>query len=256
PGLNTIVAEVTDKSGNSSKSKITVTRDATIPALGVTFPVRDISTNKLSQTVAGTVAAGTTIVATLNGVDVPVIQNDGKYSIPVTFDEEKHYDLAITATDALGNSATTYRNLVYDVTAPQVTAVDSANPLRVTFKKGVPEVLDKNGPVTGATITVNQDGSKTVDVSKATSYDPKTLDIHAVDEAGNSSRNGSVTGSGKVEIKDAMKALKISLALDAPTPETMLRGDVAPVVNGVPRPDGVINGADIVFILEKSVGLR
>ena len=128
--------------------------------------------------------------------------------------------------------------------------------MKVTFKEGIPEVLDKNGPVTGVTITVNQDGSKTVDVSKATNYDLKTLDIHAVDAAGNSTRNGNVTGSGKVDIKDALKLLKLALSLDATTPEQMLRGDVAPVVNGVSRPDGVLDVFDVIYVLEKSVGLR
>jgi Glucodextranase, domain B len=257
PGLNTIIAEVTDKSGNSSKSKITITRDATIPALGVTSPIRDISVNKSSQTVIGTVATGTNISVTLNEIDVPLTQDaGGTYSIPVILSEEKQYALAITATDALGNSVTGFRNLVYDVTAPQITAVDPANPLKVTFKEGIPEVLDKNGPVTGVTITVNQDGSKTVDVSKATNYDLKTLDIHAVDAAGNSTRNGNVTGSGKVDIKDALKLLKLALSLDATTPEQMLRGDVAPVVNGVSKPDGVLDVFDVIYVLEKSVGLR
>lgn len=257
PGLNTIVAEVTDKSGASSKIKITITRDATVPAVGVTSPVRDVSVNRSSQTVTGKLAPGATISVTLDDAFLPVTQGaDGAYSILVNLSEEKQYSLAITATDALGNSATTYRNLVYDVTAPLITPIDPANPLKVTFKDGIPEVLDKNGAVAGVTITVNQDGSKTVDVSKAVGYDPKTLDIHAVDAAGNSTRNGGVTGIGKVEIKDAFKALRISLALDASTPEEMLRGDVAPLVNGVSRPDGVLDVFDVIYILEKIVGLR
>ncbi len=257
PGLNTIVAEVTDKTGASSRIKITVTRDAAVPALTVTSPVRDISVNRSPQTVTGKLAPGATISVTLNDANVPVSQGaDGSYSIPVPLPEEKLYSLAITATDALGNSSTTCRNLVYDVTAPQIMAVDPANPLKVTFKEGLPEVLDKNGPVAGVTITVNPDGSKTVDLSRAANYDLKTLDIHAVDAAGNSTRNGNVTGSGKVDIKDALKLLRLAVSLDTPTPEQMLRGDVAPLTNGVSRPDGVIDVFDVVYVLEKTVGLR
>lgn len=257
PGLNTIVAEVTDKSGNSSKIKISITRDATIPALAVTSPIRDVSVNRSSQTVTGKLAPEATISVTLDDVAVPVTQEaDGTYLIPVTLSEEKQYSLAITATDALGNSVTTHRNLVYDVTAPQLMPIDPANPLKVTFKEGVPEVLDKNGPVNGVTVTVNQDGSKTVDAGKAVNYDLKTLDIHAVDAAGNSTRNGNVTGSGNVDIKDAVKLLRLSLSLDASTPEQMLRGDVTPVVNGLSRPDGVLDVFDVIYVLEKIVGLR
>jgi hypothetical protein len=257
PGLNTIVVEVTDKSGISSRSKISVTRDATIPALAVISPVRDISVNKHAQTVTGKVAPGADISATLNDVTVPVTLNgDGTYAIAITFQDEKPYILSITATDALGKSVTVSRNLVYDVTAPRIAAVDPANPLKVTFREGVPEVFDKNGPVAGIVITANQDGSKTVDVSKATNYDLKTLDIHAVDEAGNSTRNGNVTGSGTVDIKDALKLLNLAISTNAPTPEQMLRGDVAPVVNGVSKPDGVLDVFDVIFVLEKIVGLR
>jgi sugar lactone lactonase YvrE len=257
PGLNTIVVEVTGKSGISSRSKISVTRDATIPALSVISPVRDISVNKQAQTVTGKVAPGSDIIATLNNVAVPVTLNsDGTYAIAITFQEEKPYVLTITAIDALGKSVTTSRNLVYDVTAPRFSGVDSASPLKVTFREGVPEVFDKNGPVAGILITVNPDGSKTVDVSKAPSYDFKTLDIHAVDEAGNSTRNGNVTGSGTVDIKDALKLLMLAISPDAPTPEQMLRGDVAPVVDGVSRPDGVLDVFDVIYVLEKIVGLQ
>lgn len=257
PGLNTIVAEVSDKAGNSSKIKFSITRDATVPALGITMPIRDVSVNKTTQTISGTIAPGATISVMLNDSPVPVTQNpDGTYAIPVNLAEEKQYALAITATDALGNSVTTYRNLVYDVTAPQITPVDPVNPLKVTFKEGIPEVLDKNGPVAGVIITVNPDGSRTVDVSKAVNYDPQTLDIHAVDGAGNSTRNGNVTGSGKVEIKDAAALLRLTLSLDVATPDHMLRGDVAPVVNGVPKPDGTLDVFDVIYVLEKIVGLR
>lgn len=257
PGLNTIVAEVTDSSGKSSVIKTTVTRDAAIPALAVTDPIRDVSVSRPTQTVTGTVAAGAAISATLNGADVPVtVGSGGNYSIPVNLADEIQYALAITATDPLGNSVTTYRNLVYDVTAPKITAVDPANPLKVTFSEGIPVVLDKNGPVTGVTITANPDGSKTVDASTAAAYDLKTLDIHADDAAGNSTRNGDVNGDGLVDIKDAFRLLRLALALDTSTQEQRLRGDVAPLLTGVSRPDGVLDVFDVVYILEKIVGLR
>jgi hypothetical protein len=257
PGLNTIVVEVTDKFGKSANIKTTLFRNAQVPALAVTSPIRDIELNRPAQIVTGTVASGTTITAALNGIDVPVsVGNGGTYAIPVTLAEEKQYALAITATDPQGNSVTAYRTLVYDVTAPEIIEIDPGNPLKVTFSEGVPVVLDKNGPVTGVTITVNQDGSKTVDVSTATGYDLKSLDIHAVDAAGNSTRNGDVNGDGIVDIKDAVRLMRLSLNLDISTPEQMLRGDVAPLVNGISKPDGVLDVFDLVYTLEKIVGLR
>lgn len=259
PGLNTIVAEVKDASGNTSRIKTTITRDATVPALAVTGPIADKSINNSSQTITGMVAAGSEISVTLNGTVVPVtLKQDGTYSIPVTLTEEKQYALAITATDALGNSVTAYRNLVYDITAPTITPIATANPLKVTFSDGLPAVLYNSLPLTtGVTITKNADGSRTVEVSAAAAPDLNKLDIHAVDAAGNSTRNGDVDGNGIVDIKDAFKMLRLALGLDATTtPEHKLRGDVAPLLNGVSRPDGVLDVFDVVYILEKSVGLR
>ncbi len=256
PGLNTVIITVTDSSGKSSSTKTTITRDATVPALAVTDPIRDVSLNKPSRIVTGTVASGSDISATLNGVVVPVtVGTNGAYSIPVALAEEKQYALAITATDALGKSVTTYRNLVFDITAPKTTVVDAAKPLIVTFSDGTPEVLDKNGPVAGVTTTVNPDGSRKVDVSNAT-FDSRSLDIHAVDAAGNSTRNGDVNGDGTIDIKDAMKVLRLSLGLEASTAEHKLRGDVAPVLNGASRPDGVLDVFDVIYLIEKIVGLR
>ena len=253
PGLNTLTAKVT---GTDSSVKATITRDASVPALAATIPGKDVSLNNDFQMVSGTVSAGSEIVATLNGVDVPVtVKPDGTYEIPVAFVSEEPYALVITATDALGKSTTTYRNLVYDVTPPAIKPVDPGGPLKITFNEGIPAVVDKNGPVVDFIITTNPDGSKTVDLSNAT-FDVMSLDVHAVDAAGNSTRNGDVDGSRTTDIADAMKVLRLSLGLDATSVELMLRGDVAPLLNGVSKPDGVMNVFDVIFLLEKIVGLR
>lgn len=259
PGLNTVVVEVSDALGTISTIKTTVTRDATVPALAVTEPIADKSVKSSAQIVTVTVTAGSEISVTLNGTSVPVTQKpDGTYSIPVILTEEKQYALAITATDALGNSVTTYRNLVYDITAPTIRTTTPATPLKVTFSDGLPVVFYDSSPLTnGVTITTNAvDGSKTVEVSAAAAPDLNKLDIHAVDAAKNSTRNGDVDGNGKVDIKDAFKMLRLALGLDVITSEHKLRGDVAPLLKGDSKPDGVLDVFDVVYILEKSVGLR
>lgn len=257
PGLNTIVVEVTDKAGASSRIKTTVTRDATVPAMTIANPVKDVAVHTASQTVTGTVSPGSELSATLDNVAVPVVVSaDGKtYSIPVALATEKQYVLAITAADALGNSVTTSRTIVYDVTAP-VTTADPVNPLKITFSDGVPEVLNRNGvPLTGFSVTVNGDGSKTADFTALAAANPQ-LDIHIIDAAGNSTRNGDLDGNGKVDIKDALALLRVSSGLDSATAVQKLRCDVAPVVGGKSKPDGVLDVFDIVYVLEKIVGLR
>jgi hypothetical protein len=67
--------------------------------------------------------------------------------------------------------------------------------------------------------------------------------------------DGNIKGSGVVDISDALKALRIATGLVVPTQLELLRGDVAPQVNGVPTPDGSIVLADSLLILRKVVGL-
>ncbi|MFZ4856912.1 MAG: hypothetical protein ACOYL3_10995 [Desulfuromonadaceae bacterium] len=262
-GLNTIIV----KAGSSSTAKLTITRDASVPALAATEPKADKSLNIPATTVSGTVSAGTEMIATvksatLNSTPVPVtvtVNADGTYSVPVSFTKEEQYTLAITATDALGNSVTTYRNLIYDITAPKVeTVVETPSSLKVTFSEGTPEITYDSvvlQPGTDYTVISNSDGSKTVEINPAVVTDPKKLDIHSLDAAGNSTRNGDVNGNGKVDITDAMAVLRLSLGLDPITLESKLRGDVATASNGATKPDGVFDIFDVINMLYKIVGL-
>ena len=64
------------------------------------------------------------------------------------------------------------------------------------------------------------------------------------------------SGDAIVDIADALTALKIAVGMiPNPTPAQITAADVAPIVNGVPQPDGVIDIRDVVVILRKAVGL-
>ena len=56
-------------------------------------------------------------------------------------------------------------------------------------------------------------------------------------------------------LADALKALRFAMKIETPTKTELLHGDVAPLVNGVPQPDGDINLGDVIVILRKVVGL-
>jgi hypothetical protein len=66
--------------------------------------------------------------------------------------------------------------------------------------------------------------------------------------------DGSFYGGG-VDVTDALKSLRIATGLDTPTASDMDHGDVAPLLNGRPRPDNKIDIDDVVAILRKAVGL-
>ncbi len=122
-------------------------------------------------------------------------------------------------------------------------------------------------------VTVSGSGNvtRTVSVAQITGY-KGTLGITiaantASDSAGNvapaagpsqtfvvDNSTGDFDGNG-VDVSDALKALSIVSGLQSPSASDLAHGDVAPLKNGIPSPDGKINLDDVVVILRKSIGL-
>jgi hypothetical protein len=91
------------------------------------------------------------------------------------------------------------------------------------------------------------------------------ITVHAVDAAGNvttrqgtvrvATPDGSFSGFVAVDLADAVKALKVAVGIINPTAAELLRLDEAPLVNGIPAPDGRIDITDALVILKRTVGL-
>ena len=62
-------------------------------------------------------------------------------------------------------------------------------------------------------------------------------------------------GVSTVTIADALRALQIAVGLFAPTDADLANGDVAPLVEGRPSPNGSINVGDAIVILQRSLGI-
>ncbi len=65
----------------------------------------------------------------------------------------------------------------------------------------------------------------------------------------------SETGKTDPSIVDALRTLRFAVNLDTPTPQDRLHSDVAPLVNGIPSPNGIIDLGDAIVILRRAVGL-
>jgi hypothetical protein len=65
---------------------------------------------------------------------------------------------------------------------------------------------------------------------------------------------GDLNGDNKVDLTDALLALQYAIGLKAQTPAIIASGDVAPLENGISAPDGILDIADAVALLQKSVG--
>lgn len=92
-----------------------------------------------------------------------------------------------------------------------------------------------------------------------------TLKFFAVDTAGNSEVDvnsvqyyvvpgGDINQDGEVGIADALKMLEIAVGRADATSANRKNADVAPLVNGIPNPDGKIDIGDVVVILRRIVG--
>jgi hypothetical protein len=66
---------------------------------------------------------------------------------------------------------------------------------------------------------------------------------------------GDLNGDNKVDVSDALLALQFAIGMKKATATDLTNGDVAPFLNNISAPDGVIDIADAVAILQKSVGL-
>jgi pseudomonalisin len=66
--------------------------------------------------------------------------------------------------------------------------------------------------------------------------------------------DGDINGDGVVDAGDIVLAEQIALGLVTPTVSQLAHGDVAPLVNGLPAPDGSFDGGDVLLIKRKVLG--
>lgn len=67
--------------------------------------------------------------------------------------------------------------------------------------------------------------------------------------------DGDIDLDGEVDLQDLLLAGRFALGLQQPTATQLLKGDVAPLVNDVPQPDGQFNAGDLLVIQRKVLGL-
>jgi hypothetical protein len=115
PGLNTIEIQAIDLTGQVSSQKRTVFYNAAAPELAVTTPAQDVITSQKSLAVTGMVstAAEAIVTAEINGIPKQVTVDNGRFSIPVEFQQEGAYTVTLYAGAAGGDVSTVSRTIVY-----------------------------------------------------------------------------------------------------------------------------------------------
>ncbi|RII24931.1 MAG: hypothetical protein CXR31_15775, partial [Geobacter sp.] len=265
-GLNTVLIAATDRYGNSSSLKRSITLDNEAPVIAISQPGQDLSTASPNLILAGSASDATsfTLTASVNGRPVPLTLTGGEFSLPLEFTAEGPYIVSITATDAAGNISSTGRNITYDITPPLLTV----NPVSGYYPERLSGTVEADATVTtsdmnGTVGRVVTDGTIWSADLTGTSYDPATLRIIATDAAGNRSTQGLVVhepdgdlnGDGLVTMADALMAIRIVSGGIVPTADNLLHGDIGPLLAGRPNPNGRIDLVDALLILRRAVGL-
>lgn len=122
------------------------------------------------------------------------------------------------------------------------------------------EPSTSSSDTTQATTTTSSGSMSSLNAQLAAQQAAQLAAQQAANASGSSARaipSGVITGSGKTtpDISDAMRAIRIAIGVIQPTAADFANGDVAPLVNGKPAPDGKIGIDDAIIILRKSVGL-
>ena len=66
--------------------------------------------------------------------------------------------------------------------------------------------------------------------------------------------DGDLNDDGQVDIRDVMLGMQIINGEITPTAEQLQHGDVAPLIDSVPVPNGVFNVGDVLLIQRKALG--
>lgn len=248
-----------------------ITVDTVAPAVAISAP----AANSLTQ--ASTALSFTSIdtnpATTLVKVDGSIVTPTPATLGPLTPDGA--HAVTVESTDAAGNLTTVTNNFTVDGTAPAV-AISSpaigatAGRIGVTSPVLTFTVSDANADPGKTVVTL--DGVPLVNpVSGVTTIGPfavgeqHTLAVSATDLAGNTGTStmnfsllladGAMTtlGAAQPEMGDVLLALRHVAKLEElpATSDTFKHGDVAPLVNGVPQPDGQITIGDVLLILRK-----
>lgn len=271
PGNNTITVIATDSAGNQTTDTRTVILDQTAPSVTITTPTDNSSTATAQATVTGSCGDATSVAVKINsGSEQVATISDGAYTLDFNLTQGQN-TITVTAFDALNNSSSVVRTVTYDAIAPTVTITlpDQDSTIRTATYQLNGSVSDALGTVT-VTATINgqpvtatlSSGTFTIPVTFTTESVYQVI-VTATDTAGNSAsaiRNltyddypiGDADGDGVTAVFDALLALKMAVGQAAPN---LAVCDVAPLINGVPAPDGKVTAADALVILRKAVGL-
>ena len=279
PGENAVTVTATDALSNAATATGSILVDQTPPQLTLSefdTPTR-ISSLELTGTVSDTdgvqsvtvrIGSGAAAAATVTG-------NGLRYTTPVLPDGPS--SIIVTAVDLAGNQTSATSSVFVDTVPPRVTLDSSVTSHTLLSHLSLIGAVSDVG-VGGGTISIKVGDTvvQPVTIMGSTwsypslplpvSATPTTITITAQDAVGNQSEQvttqitrvlaGDTDGDGAVAVEDALSAVQVWAGRKAPDESQRQSMDVAPIVGGVPRPNGIIDTGDAVAILGVIVGIN
>lgn len=272
-GRNSIEISASDGAGNKTLRNLVVEFDAAAPRVELSEPSDNSVTNVPFFTVKGSAPAGAQVNLAVNGAPPAALGVTGGSFTGSGYLREGLNTVEVTA-ELAGRSSTAKRSVRLAPAAPFLAISEPAADLRT--ERGSVLVRGVAGAQGGqVSLLLEVEGKSYAPALQGGSFQQEVVLEHegetrvtatASDPSGNRSvaqRNivrfarvlGDLTGDALVDLRDALALLRISLGSEPVTPEALLHGDVAPLVQGAPQPDGRIDIGDILVLLRKIVGL-
>ena len=272
-GENSISVIAGDGVGIKNTQMLNISFDATAPVIALSAPADTSVTDLPNISVNGTVTPGSAVSMAINGGSPQSLTvAEGAFTANVQLAAAVN---TIELTAALsGRVSAIKRSVTLAPGKPFVAITDPIGDIRTENDSiTIRGIAGAQG--SEVSVVVDADGILFTPIVQSGVFQQQIALSHngqiqvrasASDSGGNVSvaqRNvikmdrilGDLNGDGYVDIQDALALLRISLGLDPITPEALAHGDVAPLVGGVPQPDGKIDVGDVLVLLRKIVGL-
>ncbi|MCB9631132.1 MAG: DUF4215 domain-containing protein [Sandaracinus sp.] len=242
-GVHAAIATAMDAAGNTAMAGSMFAVDTT-SAVTITLPADGARVMTATPTITGTAEPGATVTVSVDGTEIGTVTADGSgnWSVDVTTAlTEGPHTASASATDTLGNTATTENDFTVDLGTtvsfeqPSVTG-DETPELSGTGEPGASVEVSVDGSVVGTAI-VDAEGNWTLVVGPLTDG-THDVSVTATDDAGNTATD---TGSFLVDLDSP--AVEIANPGDGTT-----TSDTTPTITGTATP-----GASVLVIVDGTI---
>lgn len=269
-GANPLAIIAIDNVGKQTSDIRTINYDTTMPAITITAPADNSVTGKTFTDITGSVDdPNATVTAKINGGSSKSATMSGQnFSVSLNLISGLN-TIDISATDQAGNSTSVKRTITTDIAVPTLAVTNPAQDVitslgSITISGTVTDAVTSaiisiavDGQTYTPTVATNGSFSQAITLPTEKTY---AVVVTATDQGNNNAtvqRNIIKTAAlTQPTISDALKVLQAVVGITPLTATEQIRYDVAPLgSSGTPVGNGIIDAADVILILRRSIGI-